>query len=165
MDRLGTARPDWAAISRLLAIIVICALSAVSQTGKAPPVLDVQKLMSVSEFRQAGLQKLTAEEIDALNLWLSRFAATMCASTLPITDNSTAASAPSIIESQIEGEFEGWTGDTIFKLANGQIWQQSSYAYKYHYAYRPNTLIYKAGAAYQMKVDGVDGAIQVKRLK
>ncbi len=53
----------------------------------------------------------------------------------------------------------------MFKLANGQIWQQSSYAYTYHYAYRPKVLIYKAGAVYQMKVDGVDDAIQVKRLK
>ncbi|MDR0881742.1 MAG: hypothetical protein LBP55_04270, partial [Candidatus Adiutrix sp.] len=33
------------------------------------------------------------------------------------------------IESQIDGTFEGWSGETVFKLTNGQIWQQSSYAY------------------------------------
>lgn len=157
--------PRWAAISRVLAILVICALSAISQSGKAPPLLDVQKLMSVSEFRQAGLQKLSAEEIDALNSWLSGFAVKVYGSASPTTDNPTTASAPAVIETQIEGEFQGWSGDTIFKLANGQIWQQSSYAYTYHYAYRPKILIYKAGAVYQMKVDGVDDAIQVKRLK
>jgi hypothetical protein len=150
-------------MTRVLMILIICALSAISQSGKAPPVLDVQKLMSVSEFRQAGLHKLTAEEIDALNEWLSRFAMKLYAST-PTADNSSTA-APPVIETQIEGEFEGWSGDTIFKLANGQIWQQSSYAYTYHYAYRPKVIIYKSGSVYQIKVDGVDGAIQVKRLK
>ena len=47
-----------------------------------------------------------------------------------------------VIESQIDGEFEGWEGDTMFKLVNGQIWQQSSYAYTYSYAYMPDVMIY-----------------------
>jgi hypothetical protein len=47
-----------------------------------------------------------------------------------------------VIESSIDGEFKGWDGSTIFKLSNGQIWQQSSYAYMYHYAYNPPVLIY-----------------------
>ncbi len=29
-----------------------------------------------------------------------------------------------VIESKIDGESEGFEGDTIFKLTNGQIWQQ-----------------------------------------
>lgn len=27
-----------------------------------------------------------------------------------------------VIESRIDGTFEGWDGDTVFKLINGQIW-------------------------------------------
>lgn len=71
----------------------------------------------------------------------------------------------SIVESQMAAEFTGWTGSTVFQLANGQIWQQSSYAYTYHYAYRPKVLIYKSGMIYKMKVDGVAGEIAVTRLK
>ena len=71
---------------------------------------------------------------------------------------------PELVESQIDGEFSGWEGETIFKLTNGQIWQQSSYAYTYSYSYRPKVLIFKAGGGYQMKVDGVDGRITVTRL-
>jgi hypothetical protein len=33
-----------------------------------------------------------------------------------------------VIETQISGEFKGWDGETIFKMMNGQIWQQSTYA-------------------------------------
>jgi hypothetical protein len=69
------------------------------------------------------------------------------------------------IESQIDGTFEGWSGETVFKLTNGQIWQQSSYAYTYHYAYRPKVLIYSGSDGCKMKVDGVSDSISVKRLK
>jgi peptidoglycan hydrolase-like protein with peptidoglycan-binding domain len=70
-----------------------------------------------------------------------------------------------VIETKIEGEFEGWDGETIFLLDNGQIWQQSSYDYTYHYAYRPDVLIYKSGGEYKMKVEEVDDTISVIRLK
>jgi hypothetical protein len=48
-----------------------------------------------------------------------------------------AGDGPAFIETRIAGEFEGWEGETIFMMENAQIWQQASYAYTYHYAYRP----------------------------
>jgi len=76
------------------------------------------------------------------------------------------AAAPAVIETQMDDEFEGWDGETVFKLANGQIWQQKEYAYTYHYAYRPKVLIYRSQAGgWKMKVDGVERAIGVERLK
>lgn len=71
----------------------------------------------------------------------------------------------SVVESKIDGSFEGWDGETIVKLWNGQIWQQDEYFYIYHYSYMPKVLIYKSGGSYKMKVDGIDKAIRVKRLK
>lgn len=71
----------------------------------------------------------------------------------------------SVIESYIDGTFEGWSGETVFKLTNNQIWQQSSYAYTYHYAYRPSVIIYSGSSGCSMKVDGVSESIPVKRLK
>ncbi len=76
------------------------------------------------------------------------------------------AGAQAIIETKMDGEFEGWDGETVFKLANGQIWQQSEYAYTYHYAYRPDVLIYPSKfGGWKMKVDGVERSIGVERLK
>lgn len=71
----------------------------------------------------------------------------------------------SVIETRIDGDFEGWEGETIFKLMNGQIWQQSDYKYSYHYAFMPEVLIYRSGGSYKMKVDGVRESIRVTRLK
>ena len=70
-----------------------------------------------------------------------------------------------VVENRIDGTFNGWGGDTIFQLRNGQIWQQSSFDYKYHYAYSPDVAIYKSGSTYKMKVDGVDSAVSVTRIK
>ncbi len=69
-----------------------------------------------------------------------------------------------VIETSIDGEFEGWEGETIFKMMNGQIWQQSSYAYLYHYAYSPEVIIYKTSNGFVMKVDGVDETINVVQI-
>jgi len=83
----------------------------------------------------------------------------------PIENPKQDSKSQSVIESRIEGEFTGWEGETVFKLSNGQIWQQSSYAYTYHYAYSPSVLIVKNGSGYIMQVEGVSGKITVRRLR
>ena len=70
------------------------------------------------------------------------------------------------IETQIEGEVKGWTGDTIYKLRNGQIWQQAAYHYHYHQAYAPDVTIYSSAEGCFLRVaDDDDEAIPVHRLK
>jgi len=71
----------------------------------------------------------------------------------------------SAIETKIDGDFEGWDGETIFKMMDGTIWQQVSYDYTYHYAYMPDVLIYTKGGSFYMKVEGVDDEIRVTRIK
>jgi hypothetical protein len=74
-------------------------------------------------------------------------------------------SSSNVIETKIDGDFEGWDGETIFKMTDGSIWQQASYDYTYHYAYRPDVLIYRKSGAYYMQVEGVDDEIRVIKLK
>ena len=83
------------------------------------------------------------------------------------TDESIGDGQPtrSVIESKIDGDFEGWEGETIVKLENGQIWQQSEYHYNYHYAFMPAVLIFKSGSGYKMWIKGIKKAVRVKRLK
>lgn len=69
-----------------------------------------------------------------------------------------------VSESQIEGDFEGFEGETIIQLVNGQVWQQSEYWYHYHYSYMPKVIIYKQGGTFKMKIDGVDRSVSVTRL-
>lgn len=73
--------------------------------------------------------------------------------------------AVGVVESQIDGEFNGWSGDTIFKLMNGQIWQQASPDVYIYIAVYPNVVIYPSDGRYKMQVDGVSDTIYVVRLK
>ncbi|MBJ8191502.1 hypothetical protein JDS79_32495, partial [Bacillus cereus] len=70
-----------------------------------------------------------------------------------------------VIECQINNIFEGWSGDTKFELTNGQIWQQDEYNYLYHYAYRPNVIIYASQSGDRLNVDGVQQSIKVKNIR
>lgn len=69
------------------------------------------------------------------------------------------------VESYIDRAFNGWDGKTVFPLANGQVWQQSVYAYHYQHAYRPEVLIYLSRGGWKLKVDGVSETVDVTRIK
>jgi hypothetical protein len=71
----------------------------------------------------------------------------------------------SAIESQIDGDFEGWEGDTVVKLMNGQIWRQTDSLYLYHYAFMPKVIVYSGDGGYKMKVDGMSTAVHVEQLR
>ena len=69
------------------------------------------------------------------------------------------------VESAIDGEIEGWDGETIFKLDNGQIWQQAVYDYTYFYAFHPAVTIYQTREGCRMKVEDESDTVVVKRIK
>ncbi|MBK7908676.1 MAG: hypothetical protein IPJ78_19300 [Gemmatimonadetes bacterium] len=146
--------------------LLCCAPVSMVAAQSLPAELRIEVLMTAQQFQRAGLSKLSAEELEQLNAWMARYTlAVMQASTPGAGKAGVSGGASAVIESRIDGEFSGWDGETVFKLANGQIWQQASYAYKYHYAFSPKVLIYRSGAGFRMKVDGVDGEIAVRQLR
>ena len=131
----------------------------------APPPLKLGQLMRPEQMKDMGLDKLSPEEIQKLEAWLTRFAGVVAQAATGAPAAPAAGAAGAAVETRIDGDFEGWTGDTIFKLVNGQIWQQAAYAYTYHYAFQPKVIIFKDGAVFRMKVDGVSDSLPVKLLK
>ena len=69
-----------------------------------------------------------------------------------------------VIKSSVDGDFEGFEGDTIIRLLNGQIWRQTEYYYEYTYSFMPAVTIFKSDAGFKMKVDGIDKAVSVEKL-
>lgn len=67
-------------------------------------------------------------------------------------------------EARLDDESDGFDGDTVFELTNGQKWQQVEYYYKYKYKYRPKVQIYKDGMRYYIKLEGIDRMVRVKRI-
>jgi len=132
--------------------------------------LKIEQVMTPQELRDSGVSNLTTTQRQALNLWLNRYTDNILKLALHSRDESPSigtvqTSCSPAIESTISGESEGWNGETIFKLDNGQIWQQAEYAYTYFYAYRPDVTIYNTREGCRMKVEDEEETILVRRLK
>lgn len=67
-------------------------------------------------------------------------------------------------EGQINGAFNGWTGNTAVTLTNGQVWRQSSYYYYYYYSFMPRVVVYPSNGQYYMSVDGTQ-PVPVSRIR
>ena len=69
-----------------------------------------------------------------------------------------------VTESRIEEACEGFDGDRVFELVNGQKWQQAVYRYRYCYRYRPVAKIWRDGGQHCIEIEGMDEMIQVRRI-
>jgi hypothetical protein len=83
----------------------------------------VQALMGEDEFRRAGLHTLNAQQLEVLDAWLLRYTAGD-AQRLQDTPEVRKAETEFEVVSRIVGDFDGWFGDTVFVLEDGQRWQQ-----------------------------------------
>ncbi len=154
----------------LFALFAVFALFAPFALA-APPAMSAQKLqekMSTEEFRSAGLHRLSPEELGYLNQWLFPAAPEKTASfgqeQLPSAVPAPVTSNPEIA-TRIAGKFTGWDGRTVFRLENGQVWQQrqaGTYSYR---AESPEVTIRRGNFGYYLKVVTTRRQIPVKRLK
>lgn len=133
---------------------------------------SLEERMTASEFKAAGLDKLTPEELATLNAWLQRrTAGTAPAATyVPPSEDRTGLRDPVSsdgVVSRIAGQFTGWSGDTKFVLENGQVWQQAeSGAMRGVSVDSPAVTIKPAFmGSWLLKVEGFNTAIRVRRLK
>jgi len=106
-----------------LKLIATAAMAMSCAAAAETPFAGLEQDMSAEEFRQAGLDKLSAEELERLNRWILTYSSDTAeqarqAAIIAQEDE------PALIESRIEGEFSGWAGSTRFTLQNGQVWQQ-----------------------------------------
>jgi len=95
---------------------LLCAPAFATESAK------LEERMSEAEFKAAGLNKLSTEELSALNAWL---AGEEMQKTIATGNFYPDEDKRERIESRINGAFTGWRGNTIFKLENGQEWQQA----------------------------------------
>ena len=116
--------------------------------------------LSEENFEILGLRKLSANELRELSKWIENY------KTSPNFERVTAdIEEDYFLVSVIDGNFEGWSGSTIFRLKNGQIWQQRlSGKWKYN-KQSPGVRIKKNFFGYfVMRVDDRK-SIGVKRIK
>jgi hypothetical protein len=138
---------------------------------------SLEERMSAAEFRAAGLDKLSPEELARLNAWLAaQFGAqALAGSTLPepVQDRRGLPQPQGpreTIVSRIDGDFDGWNGGgprkTRFVLQNGQVWEQIDTSVFLLRATDPVVTIEPAMfGSWILKVEGYNQGVRVRRIR
>lgn len=159
-----------ASILRLTAAGLL--LAAAPLLASAQSFSTLEERMSAAQFSAAGLDKLSAEELAALNAWLQQnvqqgnaTAAPAAASRIGFDQDPTDGSG--MVRSRLLGEFRGWEGKTVFPLENGQVWQQvGNDKWAGVKASDPTVVIEPAAfGSWRLKVDGYNTSTKVKRVR
>lgn len=141
---------------------------------------SLEEQMTGEEFSAAGLDKLTEQELSALNSWIrARSLATLDAAPAAAASAAAVASEDrrgfkdeddderTTISSRIIGRFSGWDGQTVFKLENGMIWVQADKD-KFYVKEMENPLaIIEPGmfGRWHLTVEGLDSECRVERIQ
>jgi hypothetical protein len=150
---------------------------------------SLEEQMTGKEFSEAGLDRLSQAELDALNGWIRRHSlATLAtpASASASGSASTAAAAAAVedsaedrrgfkdfegdrtpITSRIVGNFSGWDGQTVFELENGMIWAQSDKDKFYVKELENPVAVIEPGlfGSWKLHIEGHDSECRVERLE
>ena len=70
-----------------------------------------------------------------------------------------------VIESQINGSFNGFQHGNIYELMNGQAWQQIDQTYNNSNIYVTRVTIFERNSYFYMKVDGMSEIITVQQIR
>ena len=130
----------------------------------------LEERMTAAEFKAAGLDKLTPEELAALNDWLAGkvAAATAAAPAQDTRGFNQQTGEDGAIVSSIRGEFKGWKGaGQRFTLDNGQVWEITDSTSRLVVDLVNPVVFVEPGmlGAWFLKVEGYNSRARVKRIK
>jgi hypothetical protein len=136
-------------------------------TQSPDPDVSLLHLMSPDQFAAAGLTRLSQSELQVLSKWVRKHALMVgqLAHGATLAPRETPSESPEVIQSRVAGDFTGWDGSTVFQLANGQVWQQSSFGSLYRFERSPKVTLVATPAGWRLEVEGVPQSIYVRRLR
>ena len=161
------ASPDK--LMRPISGFALLLLLAVTAAGAQSTSATLEERMSQTDFREAGLDKLSPTELAHLNGWLQAHGEGkvkyVSPSGAPVFYPE--SSARETVDDSIAGTFVGWRGKTIFTLENGQQWQQAeSGMYDAGKFERPKVKIKPMLlGSWLMYVEGCGCSLRVQRVK
>lgn len=167
---------------RRVLMLIALLVAAAAVWAQSATFSSLEERMTAKEFRDAGLDQLSPEQLTALNAWIER--------NVRLADPAVAAAvaqgqaAPAVatpapadmtgfenrerneVVSRIVGPFKGWFGKTEFQLENGQVWQQVEDDRFPFNADSPGVTISPgAFGSWRLKVDGSNRTTLVKRIR
>lgn len=144
-----------------------------------PLTADVEQQMSAEEFKAAGLDKLSAQELAALNAWLQHKVVQETTKAVEVAKEEGRKEvkeknrgffdfgSAEAIESSIVGNFNGFSKGRKYTLENGQVWEQIEPASLEGVRKTNPKVSIKPGAFnnWFLRIDGYNTAAKVRRIK
>ncbi|KAB7772236.1 hypothetical protein [Xanthomonas maliensis] len=166
------------AACRLL-LLTALSLAAVPALAQHNAHADLQSQMSPEQFKAAGLNKLDARELAALNDWLQGKVATQSAAAV---EQAKEAGRQEVIvknrgffdfgskepiQSTLVGEFAGFAKSRVYVLANGQEWEQTDSSSLPGVRKSSPKVQIKPGlvGVWYLQIDGYNTQAKVRRIK
>ena len=156
-------------------LVLSFALSAlVAAAAHAQSFSSLEERMTEDQFKAAGLDKLTPEELARLNAFIASESAGLAAGTPAATPEADMRGFPRSsgpkgeILSTIPGEFRGWTGKgQRFTLGNGQVWETTDSSSRLVVNLNNPEVTIEPGMldSWYLRVNGYNTRIRVKRIK
>jgi hypothetical protein len=146
-----------------------------SPSGKqsaSRPARSVQELMTPDEFKAAGLDKLSEDELQHLDAWLQGYRQTAekrvseqaekkATEEIKKATEQAKARAPKLmvdrVVSRVDGTLGGLTGRTVIKLEDGTVWKQANIDDRYQPQVTDHPMVSVSHSAfgYKMRVEGM----------
>ncbi|MGH8212492.1 MAG: hypothetical protein ACREPP_04575 [Rhodanobacteraceae bacterium] len=150
---------------RIVVPAVLCLLLS-ALPALAQQFSSLEERMSAADFKAAGLDKLSPEELKYLDSWLQAHqkARMVSSSGKPVFY---ADEDRKEFETHLIGSFDGWGGSTQFNLNNGQVWKQAeSGAYSCPTVANPKVTIKPMLlGSWLMYIEGCNESVRVERVK
>src|SRR5256885_10287781 len=87
---------------------------------------DIQQIMTPEEFKAAGLNKLSPDELTKLNAWLQGYRQVTEQAAEKKATARASRTKLDVLVSRVDGTFNGLTGRTIIRLGDGTVWKQAN---------------------------------------
>ncbi|RZA31851.1 MAG: hypothetical protein EOP92_29050 [Lysobacteraceae bacterium] len=166
------------ALRTTLAILAF-AFAPLASAQSAPLTSNVEQQMSADEFKAAGLDKLSAQELASLNAWLQRKVGQETAKAVEVAKEEGRKEvkeknrgffdfgSTEAIESNIVGEFKGFANGRKYTLQNGQVWEQVEAASLEGVRRTDPKVTIKPGVFnnWFLRIDGYNTQAKVRRIK
>lgn len=172
---LAQPRPATLQVLRAALACALLGMAAVAsaQQSTAQP---IEQQMSAAERAATGVDRLTPEQLAALNAWLDRKLDVETAKAAEVAKQSVVEEARGFfnfgseepIRSTIPGDFRGFGKGRKYTLANGQVWEQVDSAEIVGARLKdPETVVTPSlvGNAWYLSVKGFNTRAKVQRVK
>jgi hypothetical protein len=120
---------------------------------------SIQQMMSPEEFKAAGLNKLSSDELQKLDAWLQGYREATQKATEVTTEKKMKKSFfnREPVVSRVDGSFAGLRGRTLIKLEDGTVWKQANIDDKAGPSPidHPGAAVVWTGLGYKMRIQGV----------